>query len=129
MKSSSTVHGIARAIAAALLGSVMLTALPALAQDQPAGGPPAARRGNVMGKMLLHLNPPLTNEQKSRIRQMRADMMKQNQGVSDRSVRRAHAKAFYAQINGVLTPAQAADFKNKMATMRAKYRAEHPDAH
>lgn len=127
------IHPITRrsahaAAAALILGASLVSALPALAQDQPQAGPPQAQRGRMMGRMLMSITPPLSDDQKNRIRQLRSDMQKQNANVTDREQRRANAKAFYDKINGVLSPAQQADFKSKMTAMRAKYRASHPDA-
>jgi Spy/CpxP family protein refolding chaperone len=107
-----------------LLGAVMFGAVPALAQDQPPAG--GAQRGQMMAKMLMSLNPPLSDKQRAQIIDMRKAMEKKNAGVTDRDVRRANMKAFYESINAVLTPAQQADFKKKRDDMRAKYQAEHP---
>jgi Spy/CpxP family protein refolding chaperone len=107
-----------------LLGAVMFGALPALAQDQPPAG--GAQRGQMMGKMLMSLNPPLSDKQKAQIRDMRNAMEKQNANVTDRDQRRANMKAFYEKVTSVLTPAQQADFQKKRDAMRAKYQAEHP---
>jgi Spy/CpxP family protein refolding chaperone len=106
----------------------MFGALPALAQDgPPPGGPGGAQRGGqMMAKMLMSLNPPLSDKQKAQIIEMRKAMEKQNEGVTDREQRRANMKAFYEKINGVLTSAQQADFKKKRDEMRAKYQADHP---
>jgi Spy/CpxP family protein refolding chaperone len=107
-----------------LLGAVMLGAVPALAQDQPPAG--AQQRGQMMAKMLMSLNPPLSDKQKAQIIDMRKAMERQNASVTDRDQRRANMRAFYEKINGVLTPAQQADFKKKRDEMRAKYQADHP---
>jgi Spy/CpxP family protein refolding chaperone len=111
-----------------LLGAVLFGAVPALAQDgPPPGGPPGgAQRGQMMAKMLMSLNPPLSDKQKAQIIEMRKAMEKQNASVTDRDQRRANMKAFMDKINGVLTPAQQADLKKKRDEMRAKYESEHP---
>ncbi len=128
MIASFPVRRLASSVAALLLGAVMFGALPALAQDgPPPGGPGGAQRGGqMMAKMLMSLNPPLSDKQKAQIIEMRKAMEKQNEGVTDREQRRANMKAFYEKINGVLTSAQQADFKKKRDEMRAKYQADHP---
>jgi Spy/CpxP family protein refolding chaperone len=108
-----------------LLGAALFGAVPALAQDQPpAGG--AQRGGQMMAKLLMSINPPLSDKQKAEIIEMRKAMEKQNATVTDRDQRRQNQRAFFEKINGVLTPAQQADFQKKRDEMRAKYRAEHP---
>jgi len=123
----SPLRRLAHATAALLLGAALCGALPASAQDQP---PPGAqqRGGQMMAKMLMSLTPPLSEKQKDQIKALRSEMMHQNQGVSDRDTLRANRKAFYEKINGVLTPAQQADFKKKRDAMMAKYKADHPNA-
>jgi len=114
-----------------LLGAVMFGAVPALAQDgPPPGGPPPGGRGayqRIEGEILKNLHPPLSPKQIDQIKAARAEMMKQNENVTDRATRMANGKAFRDKITSIMTPAQAADFKKQMDAARAKMRAEHPD--
>jgi hypothetical protein len=126
---ASSFRRFARASAAVLLGVSLCGAIPVLAQDQPAAGAQrGAQAGRMMGQVLLRVTPPLNDKQKARIRELRAEMLKQNENLTDREQRRANIKAFYDKIDGVLTPPQRVDFKKKMDAARAKYRAEHPEA-
>ncbi len=95
----------------------------AVASAQDTGGS-TAHRGQAFAKMLMSLRPPLTDEQKAHIRQMRDDMRKQyaNQPPpADPAARRARFEAFLGRIRGTLNPAQQRDFDAKMAEMRARH--------
>lgn len=99
---------------------------PALAQDQPGGGPPPSgspHGGNRMGKILMSLN--LTDAQKTQIRSIIADTRKQNQNITDREQRRANFKAAYAKIDDVLTPDQRKQLHDKMDAMRQQNEPAH----
>jgi Spy/CpxP family protein refolding chaperone len=106
---------------AGTLGAAVLGVAPAaFAQDQPAAPPAGAQqRGKRMGEILLSLG--LNDTQKSKIKEIMASARKQNEGVTDRSVRRENMKKAYAQVKTVLTPAQAKAFDDKMAAMRKEY--------
>jgi Spy/CpxP family protein refolding chaperone len=128
---SFPVRRLASSVAAMLLGAVMFGAVPALAQDgPPPGGSPPGGRGaylRIEGEILKNLHPPLSPKQIDQIKAARAEMMKQNENVTDRATRMANGKAFRDKITSIMTPAQAADFKKQMDAARAKMRAEHPD--
>jgi Spy/CpxP family protein refolding chaperone len=108
------------------VAAVTFGAVPAaLAQDQPAGAPPAqSERGRRMGQMLMSLN--LSDEQKTQIRAIIADARKANQNVTDRDQKRANMKAAYAKVETVLTPAQRSELHAKIEAMRQQNQAPHP---
>jgi Spy/CpxP family protein refolding chaperone len=84
----------------------------------------AGHHGNRMGQILLSLG--LSDAQKAQIKDIMAAARKQNEGVTDRDVRRANFKKAYEQVNTILTPAQQKEFKEKMAAMRQQYQAQQP---
>jgi len=106
---------------AGTIGAAVVGVAPAaFAQDQPAAPPAGAQqRGKRMGEVLLSLG--LNDTQKSRIKEIIAAARKQNEGVTDRTVRRDNMKKAYAQVKTVLTPSQAKAFDDKMAAMRKEY--------
>jgi Spy/CpxP family protein refolding chaperone len=108
---------------AGTLGSAALgTAPAAFAQTAPQGAPGTqGGHGKRMGQILLGLG--LNDKQKDQIRGIMAAARKQNEGVTDRDVRRANFKKATEQIDTVLTPAQRKQFHDKMAAMRQQYQA------
>jgi Spy/CpxP family protein refolding chaperone len=107
---------------AGTLGTAALGIAPAaVAQDaQPPAGP--SQRGQRMGQILLSLN--LSDGQKNRIRDLRSAMIKENAGVTDREQKRANFKKFQAQLDTILTPAQAKEFHAKWDAMRKQYQSQ-----
>jgi Spy/CpxP family protein refolding chaperone len=112
---------------AGTLGTAVLgTASAASAQAAPEGAPGAStgHHGQRMGQVLLSLN--LNDKQKSQIRDIMAAARKQNEGVTDRDVRRANFKKAFGQVNAVLTPDQQKQFKEKMDALRKQNQTGQP---
>ncbi len=89
----------------------------ALAQAQ--GGPPAGGQGGgrrMLAEALMSLG--LSDDQKSKIRDIMSGIKKQNEGVTDPETRRANYKAGFAKIDTVLTPDQRTKLHAKMDEMR-----------
>jgi Spy/CpxP family protein refolding chaperone len=87
-------------------------------QGPPPGGRAAAMRrfGEMLGKL------GLTDAQKTQIKGFMQAARDQNQNVTDPEQRRANFQAALAKVDGVLTPAQRAKFKQ----LRAQMRHDHP---
>jgi Spy/CpxP family protein refolding chaperone len=108
---------------AGTLGTAVLgTASAASAQAAPEGAPGAStgHHGQRMGQVLLN------DKQKSQIRDIMAAARKQNEGVTDRDVRRANFKKAFGQVNAVLTPDQQKQFKEKMDALRKQNQTGQP---
>ncbi len=101
------------------IGAAMIA--PAAAQDAPAAQA-NNHGGNRMGQLLMSLG--LSDDQKTKIRTMREDLAKQNEGVTDPMQRRANMRAAFANIDKILTPEQDAKFKTEMAAMQARRSAD-----
>ena len=87
------------------------------------GGGGRGGAGRMMGKILLSLN--LTDAQKAQIKALRTDFQAKNKGLARNDpARLANMKAYYAQIDTVLTPAQRVTFHTKLDAMRAKFRQQ-----
>jgi len=83
---------------------------PAAAQAGP-GGPQGGRGNQRFGEMLLSLKPPLTSDQKNRIRAIVADARARAKSLTDIQAKRDAMKAGFAKIRTVLTPPQQAEMK------------------
>jgi Spy/CpxP family protein refolding chaperone len=96
----------------------------AYAQDVQQQSPPAGaqQHGQRMGQILMSLN--LSDAQKAKIKDIVAAARKENEGVTDRTVKRENMKKAYAQVETVLTPAQDKIFKEKRDEMRKQWQQQ-----
>lgn len=112
--------------AAGTLGSALLGNAPAAvaqdAQQQPPSAGDMQRGRQAFAKVLMSLG--LNDAQKARIRDLRAQAEKANEGVTDRAQRRANMQKFRSEIETVFTPAQAREFKAKMAELRKQWHSQ-----
>jgi len=103
------------------LGSIA----PAAAQSAPGPGGPGGPggqngRGNQrFAKMLLSLQPPLTEDQKNRIRAIMADARTKARALTDIQAKRDTMRAAFTKIRTVLTPPQQAKMKAEFDASRA----------
>jgi Spy/CpxP family protein refolding chaperone len=129
----------------ALCGGVLAASLAACSggggsqnsSGQAAGAPGAATQGQGgpgaygasggrgrFGQLLKDLD--LSDDQKTKIRQIVADARKKSEGA-DPQTRRANMRAAFDEIEtSVLTPAQRVKFDKERAAMRAKYQPASP---
>src|SRR5580658_5695485 len=119
--SLGAVATVALSLTAFTAGNLALgTVAPAAAQSGP-GGPPG--RGNQQfAKMLMSLQPPLTEDQKNRIRAIMADARAKAKTLTDPQAKRDAFRAGIGKIDGVLTPVQL----KKLQAERNAFRAQHP---
>ena len=98
------------------------TIAPAAAQAAPGpGGPggPNGRGNQRFAKMLLSLQPPLTEDQKNRIRAIMADARTKARALTDIQAKRDTMRAAFTKIRTVLTPPQQAKMKAEFDASRA----------
>jgi Spy/CpxP family protein refolding chaperone len=104
------------------LGSIA----PAAAQSAPGpggpGGPggPNGRGNQRFAKMLLSLQPPLTDDQKNRIRAIMADARSKARAQTDPQAKREAMRGAFDKIRTVLTPAQQAKMKAEFDAFKAR---------
>lgn len=101
------------------------TVPPAAAQSAPGPGGPGGpnQRGNQQfAKMLLSLQPPLTEDQKNRIRAIMADARAKAKTLTDPQAKRDAFRAGIGKIDSVLTPPQL----KTLQAERNKFRSQHP---
>jgi Spy/CpxP family protein refolding chaperone len=99
------------------------TVAPAAAQAAPGpGGPggPNGRGNQRFAKMLLSLQPPLTEAQKNRIRAIMADARTKARALTDPQAKRDTMRAAFGKIRTVLTPAQQAKMKAEFGASQAR---------
>jgi Spy/CpxP family protein refolding chaperone len=125
--SLAAVASVALSLTAFTAGDLALgTVAPAAAQSAPgAGGPggpggPSGRGNQRFAKMLLSLQPPLTDDQKNRIRAIMADARSKARSQTDPQAKRDTMRAAFAKINTVLTPPQQAQMKADFKAFQAR---------
>ena len=120
---SAALVAFAAAGSAATMGTAIFGTAPAAfaqdAQTQPSGG---GHGGQRMGQILLSLG--LSDAQKAKIKDIVGAARKQNEGVTDRTVKRQNMMKAYEQVETVLTPAQDKVFKEKRDEMRKQYQQQ-----
>jgi len=120
----AAVIAVALSLTAFAAGNLTLGLIaPAVAQAGPPGGPPGPGGPNNQrfGKMLLSLQPPLTEDQKTRIRAIVADFRARGKALTDGQAKRDNFRAMIVKVQTVLTPVQQA----KMRAQQAKFRSQH----
>lgn len=123
-RSLAAVAAVAFSLVAFTAAGVALgTVAPASAQPAPGpGGPggPGGRGNQRFGKMLLSLQPPLTDDQKNRIRAIMADARTKMRSLTDPQAKRDTMRQAFAKIRTVLTPAQQAKMKAEFGASRGQ---------
>lgn len=121
-----------RLVAAAALAVGLAAPVAALAQTPPAPAPPAGAAAHshhhhrgAMRAALGKLN--LSAAQKSQLDTLFAQARQQRVANrnADPATRRAAAKQFRSKVDGILSPAQRAQFRVALRTERAQHRHQH----
>jgi Spy/CpxP family protein refolding chaperone len=132
--SLAAVATVAVALLAFTAGDLALGSVaPAAAQSAPGpggpGGPggPNGRGNQRFAKMLLSLQPPLTEDQKNRIRAIMADARSKARALTDPQAKRDAMRGAFDKIRTVLTPAQQAKMKAQFDAFKARQNSgNHP---
>jgi Spy/CpxP family protein refolding chaperone len=122
--SLAAVASVAVSLVAFTAGDLVVGAVaPAAAQSAPGpGGPggPNGRGNQRFAKMLMSLQPPLTEDQKNRIRAIMADARAKARSLTDIQAKRDTMRAAFTKIRTVLTPPQQAKMKAQFDAFRAR---------
>jgi Spy/CpxP family protein refolding chaperone len=123
--SLAAIATVAVALTAFIAGDLALGSIaPAAAQAGPGGpggpGGPNGRSNQRFAKMLLSLQPPLTDDQKNRIRAIMADARSKARALTDPQAKRETMRGAFDKIRTVLTPAQQAKMKAEFDASRAR---------
>lgn len=112
-----------RTAIAVLVAAAVIQTGAAFAQTAPQPAPPpAAAQRHHHSSLFKGLN--LTSGQKARIKAIHQKYRAQNQGVADRSQRRASMHAQRQEIMAVLNPDQRAKFQQRLQTLRERHRQD-----